>query len=35
MNLGDFKTALDLFSKFPKSRAARAYMDECHEALKG
>ena len=35
MNLGDFKTALDLFSKFPKSRAARAYMDECQEALKG
>ena len=35
MNLGDFTTALDRFSRFPKSRAARAYMDECHEALKG
>ena len=35
MNLGDFTTALDRFSKFPESRAARAYMDECQEALKG
>jgi radical SAM superfamily enzyme YgiQ (UPF0313 family) len=33
MNLGDFKIALDHFSKFPQSGAARAYMDECREAL--
>jgi tetratricopeptide (TPR) repeat protein len=34
MNLGDFKTALDRFSKFPESRAARAYMEECRRALR-
>jgi anaerobic magnesium-protoporphyrin IX monomethyl ester cyclase len=34
MNLGDFKTALDHFSKFPKSRAARTYIDECKKRLR-
>ncbi len=34
MNLGDFTTALRHFSKFPESRAARAYMDECRRALR-
>jgi radical SAM superfamily enzyme YgiQ (UPF0313 family) len=34
MNLGDFKTALDRFSKFPKSRAARTYIDECKKRLR-
>jgi radical SAM superfamily enzyme YgiQ (UPF0313 family) len=34
MNLGDFRTALDRFSRFPQSKAARAYTDECRRALK-
>jgi anaerobic magnesium-protoporphyrin IX monomethyl ester cyclase len=34
MNLGDFKTALNHFSKFPESRAAGTYIDECKKALK-
>ncbi len=34
MNLGDFRTALDHFSKFPESTAARAYIDECRKALR-
>jgi tetratricopeptide (TPR) repeat protein len=34
MNLGDFGTALDHFSKFPNSRAARTYIDECRKGLK-
>jgi anaerobic magnesium-protoporphyrin IX monomethyl ester cyclase len=35
MNLGDFTTALDRFSKFPKSRAARKYIEECKKRLRG
>jgi anaerobic magnesium-protoporphyrin IX monomethyl ester cyclase len=35
MNLGDFRAGLDHFSKFPKSSAARTYIDECRKRLKG
>ena len=35
MNLGDFKTALDLFSKVPQSKAAIEFKEECERALKG
>ena len=34
MNLRDFRTALDCFSKFPESRAARTYIDECRKGMK-
>jgi len=34
MNLRDFRSALDCFSKFPESRAARAYIDECRKGMK-
>jgi len=34
MNLGDFRAALDRFSRFPESRAARAYIEECRRALR-
>ncbi len=34
MNLGDFRAALNRFSKFPESRSARAYMEECRRALR-
>jgi len=34
MNLGDFRTALDRFSMFPESRAARTYLDECNKRLR-
>jgi len=34
MNLGDFKTALNLFSNFPQSKGARAYMEECRKGLR-
>jgi radical SAM superfamily enzyme YgiQ (UPF0313 family) len=34
MNMGDFKGALDHFSKFPQSSAARRYVEECHRALR-
>ena len=34
MNLGDFRTALDCFSKFPESRAAGTYIDECRKGMK-
>jgi tetratricopeptide (TPR) repeat protein len=35
MNLGDFKTALGHFSKFPQSKTAIQYKEECVKALKG
>jgi radical SAM superfamily enzyme YgiQ (UPF0313 family) len=35
MNLGDFRTALDHFSKFPQSKIAIQYKEECAKALKG
>ena len=35
MNLGDFTTALDYFSRFPQSKTAVQYKDECVKALKG
>jgi radical SAM superfamily enzyme YgiQ (UPF0313 family) len=35
MNLGDFKTALDRFSKFPESKTAIQFKAECERALKG
>jgi anaerobic magnesium-protoporphyrin IX monomethyl ester cyclase len=35
MNLGDFKTALDHLSKFPQSKTAIQYKEECVKALKG
>jgi hypothetical protein len=35
MNLGDFRTALDHFSKFPESEIAIQYRDQCLNALKG
>jgi len=35
MNLGDFGSALDRFSKFPNSATAAKYMDECRRVLKG
>jgi radical SAM superfamily enzyme YgiQ (UPF0313 family) len=35
MNLGDFKTALGQFSKFPQSKTAIQYKEECMKALKG
>jgi len=35
MNLGDFKIALDHFSKFPQSKIAIQYKEECAKALKG
>ena len=34
MNLGDFKTALGYFSKFPQSKTAIQYKEECVKALK-
>jgi tetratricopeptide (TPR) repeat protein len=34
MNLGDFRTALDCFSRFPESKMAQKYMDECRSALR-
>jgi radical SAM superfamily enzyme YgiQ (UPF0313 family) len=34
MNLREFRTALDCFSKFPESVAAKAYMDECRRVLR-
>jgi anaerobic magnesium-protoporphyrin IX monomethyl ester cyclase len=34
VNLGDFRTALDRFSKFPEARAARTYIAECKRRLK-
>ncbi len=34
MNLRDFRVALDYFSKFPESRAAGKYIDECNRGLK-
>jgi len=33
MNLRDFSTALGCFSKFPESRAAGTYIDECRKGL--
>jgi anaerobic magnesium-protoporphyrin IX monomethyl ester cyclase len=35
MNLGDFRAALDHFSRFPQSKTAVQYKDECAKALKG
>ncbi|MBP1742664.1 MAG: cobalamin-binding radical domain protein [Deltaproteobacteria bacterium] len=35
MNLGDFRTALGHFSKFPQSKIAIQYKEECAKALKG
>jgi anaerobic magnesium-protoporphyrin IX monomethyl ester cyclase len=35
MNLGDFRTALDHFSRVPQSKTAVQYKDECVKALKG
>jgi hypothetical protein len=35
MNLGDFRTALDHLSKFPQSKTAIQYKEECVKALKG
>lgn len=35
MNLGDFKTALGHFSKFPQSKTAIQYKEECVKAIKG
>ncbi len=35
MNLGDFKTALGHFSRFPQSKTAIQYKEECVKALKG
>jgi radical SAM superfamily enzyme YgiQ (UPF0313 family) len=35
MNLGDFRPALDLFAKFPHSKTALQFKDECVKALKG
>jgi anaerobic magnesium-protoporphyrin IX monomethyl ester cyclase len=34
MNLQDFRAALDHFSKFPESRAAGTYIDECKKRMK-
>jgi radical SAM superfamily enzyme YgiQ (UPF0313 family) len=34
MNLRDFRAALDCFSKFPESRAAGTYIDECKKRVK-
>jgi len=34
MNLGEFRCALDCFSKFPESKTAIRYKDECVKALK-
>jgi len=34
MNVGDFRTALNRFLKFPESRAARTYLDECNKRLR-
>lgn len=34
MNLRDFRAALDCFFRFPESRAARKYIDECSRGLK-
>jgi radical SAM superfamily enzyme YgiQ (UPF0313 family) len=34
MNLRNFRTALDHFSKFPGSKAAGTYIDECRRGLK-
>jgi anaerobic magnesium-protoporphyrin IX monomethyl ester cyclase len=35
MNLGDFRTAMDHFSRFPQSKRAVHYKEECIRALKG
>lgn len=35
MNLGDFRAALDCFSRFPHSKTAFRYREECERALKG
>jgi radical SAM superfamily enzyme YgiQ (UPF0313 family) len=35
MNLGDFRAALDHFSRFPQSKTAVQYKEECVKALKG
>jgi radical SAM superfamily enzyme YgiQ (UPF0313 family) len=34
MNLGDFRTAVNYFSKFPESKPAHAYIAECRKALR-
>jgi len=34
MNLRDFRAALDYFSKFPASKAAGTYIDECRKGMK-
>jgi hypothetical protein len=34
MNLGDFTTAMDHFSRFPKSKTANQFKAECERALK-
>jgi tetratricopeptide (TPR) repeat protein len=34
MNLGDFRSALNRFSRFPNSATAAKYMDECRRVLK-
>jgi len=35
MNLGDFRAALDLFSRFPQSKTSLQFKEECERALKG
>ena len=35
MNIGDFGSALFHFSKFPNSKTANSYADQCRRALGG